>query len=58
MKQITGVYTTPYPHWVGDGLPVRSLFSYQPNVQQLRPFLLLDYAKPHIFTPGNEKKWS
>ncbi|VEA77970.1 pirin-like protein [Salmonella enterica subsp. arizonae] len=44
MKQITGVYTAPRPHWVGDGFPVRSLFSYQSHAQQLSPFLLLDYA--------------
>ncbi|EFV4426479.1 pirin family protein [Salmonella enterica] len=56
MKQITGVYTTPRPHWVGDGFPVRSLFSYQSHTQQLSPFLLLDYAGPHTFTPGNEKR--
>ncbi|EGY1755878.1 pirin family protein [Salmonella enterica] len=56
MKQITGVYTAPRPHWVGDGFPVRSLFSYQSHAQQLSPFLLLDYAGPHSFTPGNEKR--
>ncbi|EIG9274229.1 pirin family protein [Salmonella enterica] len=56
MKQITGVYTAPRPHWVGDGFPVRSLFSYQSHTQQLSPFLLLDYAGPHTFTPGNEKR--
>ncbi|MDI5568727.1 hypothetical protein MJI47_29840, partial [Salmonella enterica subsp. enterica serovar Kentucky] len=39
MKQITGVYTAPRPHWVGDGFPVRSLFSYQSHAQQLSPFL-------------------
>lgn len=50
MKQITGVYTAPRPHWVGDGFPVRSLFSYQSHAQQLSPFLLLDYAGPHTFT--------
>lgn len=37
MKQITGVYTAPRPHWVGDGFPVRSLFSYQSHAQQLSP---------------------
>lgn len=26
MKQITGVYTAPRPHWVGDGFPVRHSF--------------------------------
>ncbi|EAP9886321.1 pirin family protein [Salmonella enterica] len=56
MKQITGVYTAPRPHWVGDGFPVRSLFSYQSHTQPLSPFLLLDYAGPHTFTPGNEKR--
>ncbi len=41
MKQITGVYTAPAQHWVGDGFPVRSMFSYQTHGQQLSPFLLL-----------------
>lgn len=49
MKQITGVYTAPRPHWVGDGFPVRSLFSYQSHGESLSPFLLLDYAGPHHF---------
>lgn len=56
MKQVTGVYTAPRPHWVGDGFPVRSMFSYQSHAEQLSPFLLLDYAGPHTFTPGNEKR--
>lgn len=49
MKQITGVYTAPSQHWVGDGFPVRSMFSYQTHGEQLSPFLLLDYAGPHTF---------
>ena len=28
MKKILGVYSAPGQHWVGDGFPVRSLFSY------------------------------
>ena len=56
MKQVTGVYTAPRPHWVGDGYPVRSLFSYQSHAEQLSPFLLLDYAGPHTFAPGAEKR--
>ncbi|QRG77731.1 pirin family protein [Citrobacter sp. R56] len=56
MKQVTGVYTAPRPHWVGDGFPVRSLFSYQSHAQSLSPFLLLDYAGPHTFAPGTEKR--
>lgn len=28
MKNILGVYSNPNQHWVGNGFPVRSLFSY------------------------------
>ncbi|VFS88283.1 Uncharacterised protein [Raoultella planticola] len=58
MKQITGVYTSPTQHWVGDGFPVRSLFSYQTQGEQLSPFLLLDYAGPHYFPAGSGKRGS
>ncbi|HEX2790111.1 MAG TPA: pirin family protein [Steroidobacteraceae bacterium] len=51
MKKILGVYTAPGQHWVGDGFPVRSLFSYNSHGQHLSPFLLLDYAGPASFTP-------
>lgn len=51
MKKILGVYSAPRPHWVGDGFPVRSLFSYNSHGKQLSPFLLLDYAGPAEFTP-------
>lgn len=54
MKQITGVYTAPAQHWVGDGFPVRSMFSYQTHGKQLSPFLLLDYAGPYTFPAGSE----
>lgn len=56
MKQITGVYTAPHPHWVGDGFPVRSLFSYQSHGKSLSPFLLLDYAGPHTFPADGMKR--
>lgn len=49
MKKVLGVYSAPSPHWVGDGFPVRSLFSYQSHGKQLSPFLLLDYAGPIEF---------
>jgi redox-sensitive bicupin YhaK (pirin superfamily) len=39
-------------HWVGDGFPVRSLFSYQGDTRAISPFLLLDYAGPHVFEPN------
>ena len=49
MKNILGVYSAPGQHWVGDGFPVRSLFSYQTHGIELSPFLLLDYAGPREF---------
>jgi len=52
MKKILGVYSAPRPHWVGDGFPVRSLFSYQSHAAHLSPFLLLDYAGPAQFAPA------
>lgn len=52
MKKILGSYSAPHPHWVGNGFPVRSLFSYSDFGKQLSPFLLLDYAGPRDFTPS------
>ncbi len=52
MKNILGIYSAPRPHWVGDGFPVRSLFSYDTHAKQLSPFLLLDYAGPAEFAPA------
>jgi len=54
MKKVLGVYSAPRPHWVGDGFPVRSLFSYQTHGKQLSPFLLLDYAGPADFAPSRQ----
>jgi quercetin 2,3-dioxygenase len=56
MKKILGVYTAPSRHWVGDGFPVRSLFSYDSHGQHLSPFLLLDYAGPASFTPTPDRR--
>lgn len=56
MKKITGVYSSPRPHWVGDGFPVRSLFSYNGLGQQTSPFLLLDYAGPADFDPAERPR--
>lgn len=52
MKQITSVQTNPNQHWVGDGFPVRSLFSYHTHGAQTSPFLLLDHAGPMQFGPA------
>ncbi len=41
MKAIRKIVRNVQPHWVGDGFPVRSLFSYQEG-NDYDPFLLLD----------------
>lgn len=56
MKRVLGVYSPPRPHWVGDGFPVRSIFSYHSHSKQLSPFLLLDYAGPAEFPPANQPR--
>ncbi|MEZ5523999.1 MAG: pirin family protein [Pseudomonadales bacterium] len=56
MKKVLGVYSSPTPHWVGDGFPVKTLFSYQMQDQQISPFLLLDYAGPIDFPPSEHKR--
>lgn len=56
MKKILGVYSAPRPHWVGDGFPVRSLFSYGGQGAHLSPFLLLDYAGPAQFEPAQHPR--
>ncbi|MCB2002850.1 MAG: pirin family protein [Rhodoferax sp.] len=56
MKRILGVHTAPHSHWVGDGFPVRSLFSYDSLGKQLNPFLLLDHAGPANFEPTRGKR--
>jgi quercetin 2,3-dioxygenase len=49
MKKILGTYGNSQQHWVGDGFPVRTLFSYDTLGAQASPFLLLDYAGPATF---------
>lgn len=56
MKKVLGIYSAPRPHWVGDGFPVRSLFTYDTLGKHLSPFLLLDYAGPADFTPAKQPR--
>lgn len=55
-KSIIGHHGNAQGHWVGDGFPVRSLFSYNAFGQQISPFLLLDYAGPHEFAPSGKRR--
>ena len=54
-KQVLGVRGTSDSHWVGDGFPVRTLFSYHDSGRELSPFLLLDYAGPQEFAPTSAR---
>jgi redox-sensitive bicupin YhaK (pirin superfamily) len=52
MKKLHRIARTTQTHWVGDGFPVRTLFSYATPDAEVSPFLLLDYAGPAEFTPS------
>ena len=56
MKRITAVHRSPERHWVGDGFPVRSLFSYHAQGAAISPFLLLDHAGPAHFDPAERPR--
>ena len=56
MKNIIGIYTSPRSHWVGDGFPVRTLFSYDNLGKHISPFLLLDHAGPAEFSPTTARR--
>lgn len=51
MKKFVGIIENQQRHWVGDGFPVRSLFSYHGDTEAISPFLLFDYAGPWNFDP-------
>jgi quercetin 2,3-dioxygenase len=51
MKRVTNIVRNAAQHWVGDGFPVRSIFSYHSGAT-FSPFLLLDYAGPAEFDPA------
>ncbi len=56
MKKVVKIASAPPMHWVGDGFPVRSLFSYQTHARELSPFLLLDYAGPAAFAAAERPR--
>lgn len=56
MKKLVEILRSNGAHWVGDGFPVRSLFSYDANPKAVSPFLLFDYAGPYQFDPANSPR--
>jgi quercetin 2,3-dioxygenase len=56
MKKLSFIRRNDERHWVGDGFPVCSIFSYNDLGQELSPFLLLDYAGPENFPPSQQRR--
>jgi len=57
MKTLSHLLGRSRPHWVGNGFPVQTIFDYNHSASHvLSPFLLLDYAAPHAFLPGQERR--
>ena len=56
MKSVSHIQRNPHGHWVGDGFPVRSIFSYNDNPVAFSPFLLLDFGGPTTFDPTTKRR--
>jgi len=55
MKKLAFIKRSNGSHWVGDGFPVKSIFSYSDIAEEMSPFLLMDYAGPADFPPTQRK---
>ena len=56
MKKLAFIKRSAGSHWVGDGFPVRSIFSYNDIAETVSPFLLMDYAGPTRFEPTTQQR--
>ena len=52
MRTILGIHRAAPLHWVGNGFPARTLFTYERLGEALSPFLMLDHAGPVEFPPA------
>lgn len=52
MRTLRNINTVKDAHWVGNGFPVSTMFSYHQGAEALSPFLLMDYAGPVVFGPA------
>lgn len=55
-KKVLRVKRNNGGHWVGDGFPVSTMFSYFEDGAEISPFLLLDYAGPADFEPSDKPR--
>lgn len=56
MKSVQFIQRNTQGHWVGDGFPVRTLFSYNYDPAAFSPFLMLDYGGPVVFEPTTKRR--
>lgn len=56
LKKLLHIERSTDRHWVGNGFPVRTLFTYSNLGSVLSPFLLLDYVEPTEFDPTRERR--
>jgi redox-sensitive bicupin YhaK (pirin superfamily) len=56
MKSVSFIQRNTQGHWVGDGFPVRTLFSYNDDPAAFSPFLMLDYGGPMNFEPTSQRR--
>lgn len=56
LKKLLRIQREVHRHWVGDGFPVRTLFSYSALGAMISPFLLLDYAGPMEFQATTQRR--
>jgi redox-sensitive bicupin YhaK (pirin superfamily) len=56
MKKLAFIKRSNGNHWVGNGFPAQSIFSYRDIAEEISPFLLMDYAGPASFEPTEERR--
>ena len=56
-KKVASIFRNNRMHWVGDGFPVRTLFTYNQGGNAISPFLMLDYGKGNFpANPGGQRR--
>lgn len=56
MKKLLSTRKNDHGHWVGDGFPVRTIFTYNDLAKEISPFLMMDYAGPAVFPPSEHQR--
>lgn len=56
MKKVAEIRNRLRSHWVGNGFPVRTMFSVHEDGDLFSPFILLDHGGPAEFPPDGEQR--